>query len=333
MVYKMADLFAGIGGIRLGFDLAFQDQAETVFVSEIDQYARQTYEANFDTPQVIHGDIGAVENDEVPDFDFLLAGFPCQAFSVIGKRQGFNDSYRGHNRGILFREIVRLCQVISPKIVFLENVPGLSHHNAGQTFETILSAFRDLEYSIFWKVLDAQDFGLAQRRKRIYIICFRSDLNISEFDWPEPTGQRVVLGDVLDPAPIPPEYYISQKRLNTLKIYNSRDHNFKRDTVLPNEIAPTMTKCGLSRCNYVIIDSRPHSRERNPRAHSEQNNEDVRQITVREAARLQGYPETFLFPCSRNQSYMQLGNSVAVPVVKAIAQKIKETLERGQRET
>lgn len=188
MPYKMIDLFAGIGGIRLGFDKAFGDTAETVFVSEIDNYARITYEQNFRDDFEIAGDITEIHEDDIPDFDICLAGFPCQAFSIAGKKGGFNDDYHGICRGTLFLDVVRICDRHKPKIIFCENVKGLLSHDKGRTFKIICNAFEQIGYKVHTKILNSKDFGLAQNRERIYFVCFRADVDDANFNFPTARG-------------------------------------------------------------------------------------------------------------------------------------------------
>ena len=163
MSTRFADLFAGIGGIRLGFEQAFDD-ARTVFVSEWDRYANKTYEANFGKSPAIEGDITKIAVSDIPDFDICLAGFPCQAFSIAGKHGGFSDSYRGQSRGTLFAQVVRVCEAIRPKAVFCENVKGLVHHDRGRTFSVITGAFEEIGYKTFYSVLNSKDFGSPKQR-------------------------------------------------------------------------------------------------------------------------------------------------------------------------
>lgn len=141
-MYRSIDLFAGIGGIRKGFDNAFQDDIETVFVSEWDKKAQETYKVNYCDDFEIAGDITQIKEEEIPEFDICLAGFPCQAFSLAGKRQGFNDDYKGLCRGTLFRDVVRICDYHKPKVIFCENVKGLIMHDKGRTFDVIKKSFQ-----------------------------------------------------------------------------------------------------------------------------------------------------------------------------------------------
>jgi len=182
--FKSIDLFAGIGGIRLGFDRAFGGQIETVFISEFDKWANKTYQANFGSEPSIQGDITRIEATDIPEFDICLAGFPCQAFSIAGRHMGFNDDYKGMTRGTLFRDVVRICEHHKPKVIFCENVKGLVQHDRGRTFKVIKGAFEELGYRVFHKMLNSKDFGVPQNRERIYIVCFRNDIAPEAFEFP-----------------------------------------------------------------------------------------------------------------------------------------------------
>lgn len=199
MTLKSIDLFAGIGGIRLGFDRAFGDGIETVFVSEWDLPAQKTYAANFAEPAKIYGDITLPETKEaIPDFDICLAGFPCQAFSMAGKRMGFNDDYKGRCRGTLFFDVAEICEKHKPRVIFCENVKGLTHHDRGRTFKVIRETLEQLGYNVHAKVLNSKDFGVPQNRERIYIVAFRKDLDSSSFAFPEPTDTTKTIADILE---------------------------------------------------------------------------------------------------------------------------------------
>ena len=165
--WKSIDLFAGIGGIRLGFERAFGESIETVFVSEWDEYAQKTYKANFDDDFEIAGDITKISETDVPEFDICLAGFPCQAFSLAGKHMGFDDDYKGMCRGTLFQDVVRICDYRKPKVIFCENVKGLTIHDKGRTFKVITKAFEQIGYKVFSQILNSRNFGVPQNRERI----------------------------------------------------------------------------------------------------------------------------------------------------------------------
>ena len=336
MAYKSIDLFAGIGGIRMGFENAFGNDLKTVFVSEWDKYANQTYRENFNDNFEIAGDILSVDAKDIPSFDICLAGFPCQAFSIAGTggygRNGFNDIFKGQNRGNLFLEVVRICEYHKPKIIFCENVKGLLLHDRGRTFQVIRQAFRDIGYQVFWKVLNSKDFGVPQNRERIYIVAFRDDLNIGEFVFPTGTGDAVCIRDILEDAPIPSRYYLSDVYVDTLKAHKARHaakgNGFGYEIRDLDGIAGTIVCGGMGRERNLIIDHREHSMIPETHIKGSINTEDIRKMTPREWARLQGFPDSFKFPLSDTHSYKQLGNSVTVSVIEAIARRIRETLKK-----
>lgn len=326
---KCIDLFAGIGGIRLGFEQAFKD-CETVFVSEWDEYANKTYVSNFGDSPAIAGDITKIEADEIPDFDICLAGFPCQAFSIAGKHGGFEDDYKGQSRGTLFAEVVRICEAKQPKVIFCENVKGLVHHDRGRTFKVIVGAFEEIGYKVFYKVLNSKDFGVPQNRERIYLVCFRNDIAPEAFEFPKSAGNKKSIADILDDAPVPTKYYLSDVYMASLRAHKAR-HESKgngfgyviRDL---DDVAGACVCGGMGRERNLIIDHREHSMIPTTHIKGEVNKEDIRKMTPREWARLQGYPDSYALPLSDTHLYKQLGNTVTVPVIKAIAEKIKETL-------
>ena len=327
---KSIDLFAGIGGIRLGFDNAFGEEIETVFVSEWDEYAQKTYKANFKDNFEIAGDITAIDEKEIPDFDICLAGFPCQAFSMAGKHQGFNDDYKGKCRGTLFLDVARICEYHKPKVIFCENVKGLTIHDKGQTFKIIVDTFRNLGYKVFTKILNSKDFGVPQNRERIYIVCFREDIAPEEFVFPEGTDNTKCIRDIMEDAPIDPKYYLSDTYLNTLKAHKarheSRGNGFGYVVRDLDGISGTIVCGGMGREGNLLKDSRPHSMIPTTHIKGNINTEDIRKMTPREWARLQGFPDDFVLPLADAHLYKQFGNSVTVNVIEAIAKKIKEAL-------
>ena len=330
LIYKMIDLFAGIGGIRLGFDKAFKNQAETVFVSEMDYYAQITYLNNFEDKFNICGDITEIDETDIPSFDVCLAGFPCQAFSIAGKKGGFNDDYYGANRGNLFLEVVRICQYHQPKVIFCENVKGLVQHDGGKTFKTIIAAFEEIGYKIYFQILNSKDFGLAQNRERIYIVCFRNDIACNNFKFPQPLNKPVSLRDILEDAPISPKYYLSTVYLETLRKHRQRNENagngfgfIVRDL---DGISGALVCGGMGRERNLIIDPREHSMTPVTPIKGEINTENIRKMTPREWARLQGFGEDFRLDLADTHLYKQLGNTVSVNVVEEIAKEIREVL-------
>ena len=336
-MYKMIDLFAGIGGIRLAFENIFGADAETVFVSEIDKYARTTYAENFPLSPPIEGDITKIPAEEIPPFDICLAGFPCQAFSIAGRRAGFDDDYRGTCRGTLFLDVVRICDYHKPKIIFCENVKGLVNHDKGRTFKIICAAFEQIGYKIFYKVLNSKDFGLAQNRERIYIVCFRKDIAPENFTFPTPTDEKFFIRDILEYAPIASKYYISEIYLETLRKHRKRHeaagNGFGYEIKNLDGVANALVCGGMGRERNLIVDEREHSLEPTTKIHGAINDENIRKLTPREWARLQGFPDDFKLPVSDTWLYKQFGNTVSIDVIAAIAQEIRRILEpmRGNK--
>ena len=195
---KSIDLFAGIGGIRLGFEKAFGDELKTVFVSEWDEYAQKTYKANFHDDFEIAGDITKIKETDIPDFDICLAGFPCQAFSLAGQRKGFKDDYKGMSRGTLFFDVARICAEKKPKVIFCENVKGLTIHDKGRTFEIITETLKEIGYTPFEQILNSRNFGVPQNRERIYIVAFRNDIAPKEFTFPTKTDDTKRIRDIME---------------------------------------------------------------------------------------------------------------------------------------
>lgn len=333
--YKSIDLFAGIGGIRLGFERAFDDEISTVFVSEWDEYAQKTYKTNFKDDFEIAGDITKINENDIPQFDICLAGFPCQAFSLAGKRQGFDDNYKGLCRGTLFLDVARICEADKPKVIFCENVKGLKIHDKGRTFEIIKKTFEDLGYKVFSDVLNSKDFGVPQNRERIYIVCFRDDIAPKEFRFPKPTGKKVCLKDILDDAPISPKYYLSDVYIETLRKHKARHeakgNGFGYEIRPLDGIAGAIVCGGMGRERNLIVDSREHSMVPVTHIKGKINKENIRKMTPREWARLQGFPDTFNLPLADVHLYKQFGNSVTVNVIEAIAKRIKEVLDSGKQ--
>lgn len=334
-VYRSIDLFAGIGGIRRGFDNAFKKQVDTVFVSEWDIPAQQTYRANYPLDKFeIAGDITAIKEEDIPAFDICLAGFPCQAFSMAGKHQGFNDDYKGRCRGTLFLDVARICEYHKPKVIFCENVKGLTIHDKGRTFHVIKETFEKLGYKVFYKILNSKDFGVPQQRERIYLVCFRNDIAPENFEFPDGSKKKVCLNDILDEAPVPSKYYLSDTYVATLKAHRARHeaagHGFGYVIRPLDGIAGTIVCGGMGRETNLIIDNREHSLVPSTHIKGKINEEGIRKMTPREWARLQGFPDTFVLPLSDVHLYKQFGNSVTVPVIEAIAKEIKKVLDQKQ---
>ncbi len=328
---KSIDLFAGIGGIRLGFDNAFGGNIETVFVSEWDEHAQKTYKANFTEPTEIAGDITKISEQDIPDFDICLAGFPCQAFSLAGQRKGFKDDYKGMSRGTLFFDVARICAEKKPKVIFCENVKGLTIHDKGRTFEIITETLKEIGYTPFQEILNSKDFGVPQNRERIYIVAFRNDIAPEEFIFPTGEDSSKCIRDILEQNPVPTKYYLSECYVDTLRRHKAR-HESKgngfgyviRDL---DDKAGAIVCGGMGRERNLIIDKRQTDLTPTTHIKGEINKEGIRKMTPREWARLQGFPDNFKLVLADVHLYKQFGNSVTVPVIEAIAKKVKEILE------
>lgn len=322
--FKFIDLFAGIGGFRL----AMQNLGgKCVFTSEWDKEAQRTYKANFG--EVPFGDITKEQvKNYIPDnFDLLCAGFPCQAFSIAGKRGGFDDT-----RGTLFFDVAEIIKKHKPKAIFLENVKGLRSHDKGKTLETILNVLRnDLNYFVPEpQVMNAKDFGVPQHRERIYIVGFRKDLNISNFEYPKPTKKKATFLNVREKNVVPTRYYLSTQYVQTLVNHKAR-HEGKGNgfgyAIIPDDgIANAIVVGGMGRERNLIIDNRITDFTPTTHIKGVVNREGIRKMTPREWARLQGFPDNYIIPVADASAYKQFGNSVAVPAIQATANKILELI-------
>lgn len=300
--FTFIDLFAGIGGIRLGFESV---GGKCVFSSEFDEDACKTYEANFgEHPS---GDITKIDANDIPDFDILLGGFPCQAFSIIGKKEGFANE----TCGTLFFEIERILKEKRPKAFMLENVRNLTAHDGGKTFRVIREHLEALGYYVFAKVLNALDYGVPQKRERIIIVGFLEPV-LFAFPAPIPINKRKTLTDILE-KDVAAKYYvkdsIKESRLSRLK-----DKNYPKPYISHENMAGSITphpyssalRAGAS-ANYILIN-------------------DERRPTEREMLRIQGFPDTFKIVVPYGKMKHQCGNSVAVPVIKAVAEQMMLSL-------
>lgn len=328
--YRTIDLFAGIGGIRRGFDNAF-DGTDTVFASEWDEHAQATYRANYSTPVEIHGDITKIDEEDIPPFDICLAGFPCQAFSIAGSKNGFNDNYKGKSRGTLFFDVVRICDRHKPKVIFCENVKGLTIHDKGNTFKVIINTLKEIGYTPCYKVLNSKDFGVPQNRERIYIVAFRNDIDSSSFQFPQPTGSKSKLDDIIEKEPVSVRYYLSDTYLETLKKHRARHeaagHGFGYEIKDRNGVASALVCGGMGKERNLIVDDRLSDFTPVTNIKGTVNRQGIRKMTPREWARLQGFPEGFKLVLADTHLYRQFGNSVTVPVIEAIAKEIGSVLD------
>lgn len=311
------DLFAGIGGFHTALS---HFGAKCVFASEWDKHASQTYQANYGIQPF--GDITKIHEKDIPNHDILCAGFPCQAFSISGKQQGFDDT-----RGTLFFDIARIIQYHQPKIIFLENVKNFINHDNGNTLKTVLNILENLDYKVYYQILNASDFGLPQNRERIYFVGFKKNKLQSNFHFPKPSGQKVALQDFLENNP------------QNAKIIQRDDIQIYKDFL------PELDKQG-----NIILPNRPiqigivnkggqGERIYHPLGHAitlsaygggvgaktglYKIGNTIRKLSPRECARIQGFGDDFQIISSIAQTYQQFGNSVAVNVLKAILQQIE----------
>ena len=330
-MYTSIDLFAGIGGIRKGFENAFGEEIATVFVSEWDQYAQKTYRANYYDDFEIAGDITQIDEKDIPKFDICLAGFPCQAFSMAGKRMGFDDDYKGMCRGTLFQDVVRICEFHKPKVIFCENVKGLTIHDHGRTFQVIKHAFEQIGYTVYDKVLNSKDFGVPQNRERIYIVAFRNNIDSSSFKFPDGNNSNTKIKDIMEDNTVSVKYYLSTTYLETLKRHKERHqakgNGFGYEIRDVDGQAGAIVCGGMGRERNLIIDNRLTDFSPVTHIKGEVNREGIRKLTPREWARLQGFPDSFKLVLADTHLYKQFGNSVTVNVIEAIAKEVRRVLD------
>ena len=326
--FKFIDLFAGIGGFRM----AFQNLGgECVFSSEWDEQAKRTYYENYgDVP---FGDITkeSTKNKIPKDFDILCAGFPCQAFSLAGKRKGFAET-----RGTLFFDVAEILRRHQPKAFFLENVKGLAIHDKGKTLETILNTLDEVGYIVpNPQILNAMHYGVPQHRERIYIVGFRKDLGIKkeDFVYPERHTDIPCWLDVREKDPVPAKYYLSETYVATLRKHRARHeaagHGFGYKIIDDNAVANAIVCGGMGRECNLVLDFRQKNLTPTTNIKGEINKEGIRKMTPREWARFQGFPDSFELPLADVHLYKQFGNSVTVNVIQAIAERIKEVLDNA----
>lgn len=323
--FTFIDLFAGIGGFRI----AMQNLGgKCVFTSEWDRYSQQTYLRNFgETP---FGDItlDSVKSHVPNKFDVLCAGFPCQAFSIAGKRGGFEDT-----RGTLFFHVAEIIKKHKPRAFFLENVKGLMSNDKGRTIKTILNVLReDLGYYVPEpETMNAKDYGVPQKRARVFIAGFRKDQGVKDFKYPEPTDNSIRFGDVKEKDLVSVKYYLSAQYFKTLKNHRARHESkgqgFGYEIIPEDGIANAVVCGGMGRERNLVFDNRLTDFKPITNIKGKINREGIRKMTPREWARLQGFPDDFEIPVSDAQAYKQFGNSVAVPAIQSMAGKILEKIK------
>ncbi|MFA6076709.1 MAG: DNA cytosine methyltransferase [Candidatus Paceibacterota bacterium] len=311
--YRTIDLFAGVGGIRIGFEKA---GFNTVFANDFEPKCKDTYDLNFKDTALTVEDIRKIKISDLPQFDFLLGGFPCQAFSIAGYRHGFKD-----DRGNLFFDVARIIDERKPIGFLLENVKNLYNHDNGNTFRVILKTLDELGYDVKAEILNSMHYGnVPQNRERIYIVGFRKDTGyINSFEFPEKIERNKTVLDILEkPEFIDQKYYYNDKPLfEKLKKYDFEIgdvYQWRRQYIRHNKsgVCPTLTaNMGTGGHNVPLVrDSR-----------------GIRKLTPRECARLQGFPNSYKLPnISDSHLYKQFGNSVSISVIGRIANNIQEVL-------
>lgn len=318
--FTFIDLFAGIGGFRMALQRL---GGRCVFSSEWDEQAKRTYMLNYgDIP---FGDITKEEiKSYIPDnFDILCAGFPCQAFSLAGKRRGFEET-----RGTLFFDVAEIIRRKRPRAFFLENVKGLLIHDKGRTIETILNVLRnDLDYYVPQpQIVNAMNFGVPQHRERVYIVGFRKDQGVDEYTYPSPTDSTKTFGDIKEKECPSVKYWLSTQYLKTLiahkKRHEAKGNGFGYEIIKDDQVANAIVVGGMGRERNLVIDNRLTDFTPVTKIKGEVNHEGLRRMTPREWARLQGYPDDFIIDVADASAYKQFGNSVAVPAIQATAEQI-----------
>lgn len=316
MKMRCASFFAGVGGIDIAFE---QAGFEIVYANELDKFAVETFKANHKT-FIDHRSITDVQAKDIPDFDIMLAGFPCQAFSVAGYRKGFEDK----GRGDLYFELERIFIEKKPKVIFLENVKNLVGHDHGRTFEIIKKSLMDNGYHIKHQVLNASEYGnIPQNRERIYVVCFQDEQAMKKFQFPEKIELTVTLQDMLeDENTIDKKYFYTEKTPFFDKLVEEiKDaktlYQWRRQYVRANKsnLCPTLTaNMGTGGHNVPLLNIQGKKGT-------------IRKLTPRECFNFQGYPRDFVLPNISNANlYKQAGNSVVVPVIRRIAEQIKKVI-------
>ena len=253
---------------------------------------------------------------------------------MAGQRKGFDDNYKGICRGTLFLDVARICEEHKPKVIFCENVKGLTIHDKGRTFKIIKSTFENLGYNVFSQILNSRDFGVPQNRERIYIVCFRKDLEIEEFNFPKSTDSTKTIRDILEENPVSAKYYLSTTYIETLKRHKARHealgHGFGYEIRDLDSVAGAIVCGGMGRERNLIIDKRQKNLTPVTHIKGNVNTDGIRKMTPREWARLQGFPDSYKLVLADTHLYKQFGNSVSVPVIAAIAGEIKKKLAKAE---
>jgi len=321
--FSFIDLFAGIGGMRIAFQKL---GGKCVFSSEWDKNSQQSYFENFG--EMPFGDITKINETEIPSHEVLVAGFPCQAFSIAGFKGGFKDT-----RGTLFFDVARILEEKHPEAFFLENVKGLFGHDKGRTLDVILRTLRDdLGYHVpDPQIINARDFGVPQNRERIFIVGFRKKSAAARFSYPKPLGIHTTLVDILEENEVSVKYYLSNQYLRTLKNHRARHEEkgqgFGYEIIPDDGVANAIVVGGMGRERNLVIDNRLTDFTPITHIKGSVNKKGVRKMTPREWARLQGFPDKFKIIGADTHAYKQFGNSVAIPAIQATGRNLIQALE------
>lgn len=312
-------MFAGIGGIDLGFEYA---GFECIWANDFDKYACQTYKANVNN-NIVEGDIRLVK-DTIPEHDVLVGGFPCQPFSSLGKLQGFNDE----NRGTLFFEIMDIVKKHDTKIIVLENVKNLINHNNGETFARILKELDEAGYYTNFNVLNSQDFGIPQRRNRVFIVCFNKKyFTNTPFEYPHPQELKITTQDLLDKQ-VAPEYFLTPKIAKTILGTGTKGYQVTPTIDLPisKTLTATMHKMHRASQDNYVTDNENYNRIKD-----KSNRIAVRKLTPNECRKLQGFPSDWKQVVSDCQAYKQFGNAVTVDVAYNVAVQVMKHIKENSK--
>lgn len=319
--YKLVSLFAGIGGIDLGFEFA---GFECIWANDFDKFACQTYRANVGN-QIVEGDIRLTKN-QIPAHDILVGGFPCQPFSTLGKLQGFEDEM---NRGTLFFEIMDIITKHDTKVVVLENVKNLINHDNGKTFARIKQELDDAGYDVNAQILNSQDYGIPQRRNRIFIVAFnRRYFKTGEFVYPDKEELKVTTQDLLDEN-VPEKYFLTKKLEKTILGMGTKGYMVKPTIDLPisKTLTATMHKMHRASQDNYVTDYKNYNRN----VLEKEKRIAVRKLTPNECRQLQGFPSEWIQVVSDCQAYKQFGNAVTVDVAYKVACQVMKYIEENKK--
>lgn len=319
--YKLVSLFAGIGGIDLGFEFA---GFECIWANDFDKFACQTYRANVGN-QIVEGDIRLTKN-QIPAHDILVGGFPCQPFSTLGKLQGFEDEM---NRGTLFFEIMDIITKHDTKVVVLENVKNLINHDNGKTFARIKQELDNAGYDVNAQILNSQDYGIPQRRNRIFIVAFnRRYFKTGEFVYPDKEELKVTTQDLLDEN-VPEKYFLTKKLEKTILGMGTKGYMVKPTIDLPisKTLTATMHKMHRASQDNYVTDYKNYNRN----VLEKEKRIAVRKLTPNECRQLQGFPNEWIQVVSDCQAYKQFGNAVTVDVAYKVACQVMKYIEENKK--